>query len=197
MLTVILQNKFGKYLVNAIQTDEYKGKDDMLMFPKEGHIFSNTFTHLKWHTREWETTFKKLELFNLHQNEATTIHSSSADLPLIKDHLLCILPFLFLTFFFYKHIANLNAHLTELKESQLKQMILNIRLKNQVKSSENFIEIYRDALLRYKERAETAEALVKRYNNATCKNDSLEKRISQMEEIQFKTIIQELTNDFD
>ena len=105
--------------------------------------------------------------------------------------------FLVLTFFFYKHIANLNAHLTELKEFQLKQMILNIRLKNQVKSSENFIEIYRDALLRYKERAETAEALVKRYNNATCKNDSLEKRISQMEEIQFKTIIQELTNDFD
>ena len=89
----------------------------------------------------------------------------------------------------------MNAYLHEVRISQLKLLIQTVRLHQHAKDSDRFIEFYRKALIRWKERAEESEGLIRRYNNASCKNDSFEKNLLQMEELQIKLMLKDFNID--
>ena len=84
-----------------------------------------------------------------------------------------------------------------IRKSHLKLLITSVKLKKNSEYCEKLISLYHKAMVEYRDRAKRSEKLIRRYNNSTCKNDSLERKIEQMEELEMKSILQELKSDLE
>ena len=151
-------------------------------------VFKDRISSFKYKISDFDTTLKRLDIFDIPKDE---IHSM-IDFSLSMSHLLCVLPFFLISVYFYKCHMNMNAYLHEVRLSQLKLLILNIRLHQQANDSNRFIDFYRTACIKWKERAEVSEGLIKRYNNVACKNESFEKKLLQMEDFEINAMLQDI-----
>ena len=157
----------------------------------EQNIFKDRISSYEYNKYDFDTTLKRLDIFDIPKDNNPSMNCFSMPI----SHLLCVLPFFLISMYFYRCYMNMNAYLHEVRISQLKLLIQTVRLHQHAKDSDRFIEFYRKALIRWKERAEESEGLIRRYNNASCKNDSFEKNLLQMEELQIKLMLKDFNID--
>ena len=156
---------------------------------REQIVFKDRISSFKYKKSDFDTTLKTLDIFDIPKDDVHSI----IDISMSISHLLCVLPFFLISMYFYKCHIHMNAYLNEVRLSQLKLLIQNIRLREQAKASDRFIDFYRNGCIRWKERAEVSEGLIKRYNNVACKNESFEKKLLQMEDLELRAMLQDIS----
>ena len=187
-------------MVNTLQRYETNNLEEMgvrLKLTKienknnEQNIFKDRISSYEYNKYDFDTTLKRLDIFDIPKDNNPSMNCFSMPI----SHLLCVLPFFLISMYFYRCYMNMNAYLQEVRISQLKLLIQTVRLHQHAKDSDRLIDFYRKALIKWKERAEESEGLIRRYNNATCKNDSFETSLLRMEELQIKLMLKEFNID--
>ena len=157
--------------------------------------FRDRISSFKDKEKYFDSTYKKIEIFEIPKDDVVSTKEYFLIISSPFGHLFCTFLLLLLSLYFYRCNILLNVYLQEVRMSLLKQIIQNVILLKNSKQSVSFIEFYREAAIEWKTKAKESEGLIRRYNNAACKNEFFETKILQMEDLQIKAMLKDFNID--